>query len=329
VGVIGAGAVGTRRAASAAEGPGSRLVSVCDVNLVRASALADRYGCGHSVDWHEVIEDPDVDAVVVATFNSDLSAITTAALEAGKDVLCEKPLGRNAAEAAAMVEAADRGRRVLKVGFTLRFHPALRRAHELCAEGQLGELYLVRATYGHGGRPGYEAEWRGSAELAGGGELLDQGVHLFDLARWFLGDLRCVHGMVTRWFWGIAPLEDNGFATLVGPANQVASLHSSWTHWRNRFTFEIYGRDGFLVVEGLGGSYGPETLTIGRRRKLGQPTVDEVCRFDQADLSWSADWWDFLTALETGRRPEVDGSAGLEVMRLVDAVYAHGWERTA
>lgn len=167
--------------------------------------------------------------------------------------------------------AAKRSGRLLKVGFNLRFHPALRRAHGLCGRGELGTLYFVRATYGRGGRPGYESERRSSAELEGGGELLDQGVHLFDLAPWFLGDLKYVHGLAVRWFWDVAPLEDNAFVTLAGAGDRVAFLHSSWTHWNNRFSFEVYGSEGFLVVDGLGGSYGTETLTVGRKNTPGAP----------------------------------------------------------
>jgi predicted dehydrogenase len=268
-----------------------------------------------------MMADPDIDAVVVSTFNSALCPVTIAALDAGKHVLCEKPLGRNSQEAAAMVAAAGRSGRILKVGFNLRFHPALRQAQKLCAEGAIGDLYFVRGIYGHGGRTGYDREWRGDAELAGGGELLDQGVHLVDLAQWFVGELKYVHGHVFRWFWDVAPLEDNVFVTLSGSGKRIVSLHGSWTQWKNCFSFEVYGHDGFVSVKGLGGSYGTETLTIALRRADGPPD-ESVRSFGFPDLSWQADWWDFLTAIESGRRPEVDGEEALRVMRIVDEVYA-------
>ncbi len=321
VGVIGAGLIGSRRAATAAEGPGSRLIAVSDIDPDRSARVAALYGGRPVSDWRDLISDPDVGAVVVSTFNSSLCPITIAALEAGKHVLCEKPLGRNSQEAEAMVAAASQSGRTLKVGFNLRFHPALRQARRLCAEGAIGDLYFVRGIYGHGGRSGYDREWRGNAELAGGGELLDQGVHLVDLARWFVGDLKYVHGCVMRWFWDIAPLEDNAFVTLAGPGDKIVNLHGSWTQWKNRFSFEVYGHDGFICVQGLGGNYGTETLTVASRRGSGPPE-ENTNSFDFPDLSWQADWWDFLTAIETGHRPEVDGAEALAVMRLVDDVYA-------
>src|SRR5207249_10706916 len=189
VGVVGVGLIGQRRADSAVRSDRSRLVAVADVDEALAREVADRYGCRQYGNAEALLADPEVAAVAVCTVNKWLAPITIAALDAGKAVLCEKPMGRNVVEAAAMADAARERRGPLKIGFTLRFHRGVAAAHRLCTDGVIGPLYCVRAVYGHGGREGYEREWRGDPELAGGGELLDQGVHLLDLARWFLGDL--------------------------------------------------------------------------------------------------------------------------------------------
>jgi predicted dehydrogenase len=285
--------------------------------------LAARYGCRSATDWETVVNDPDIDIVAVCTSNKFLAPITIAALESGKHVLCEKPMGRNAAEAAEMAVAAHRAHRILKVGFTLRFHPAIRQAYQLCARGDLGPIFFVQASYGHGGRPGYEKEWRGDPELAGGGELLDQGVHLLDLSRWFLGDVDVITAITPRWHWQVAPLEDNAFVLLQGPGGRVASLHTSWTMWKNRFSFEVTGRDGYLRITGLGGSYGVESLTIGRKETEGGVPHETVTTFTEPDPSWEGDWADFVASIENDRAPEVDASAGLAVMKIVDCVYTH------
>jgi predicted dehydrogenase len=319
VAVVGAGLVGSRRAACAADQ--SRLEVVADVDEARASELARRHGARHTTQWEAVITDPAVDVVAVCTSNKFLAPITIAALRAGKHVLCEKPMGRNAAEAAEIAAAAHAARGVLKVGFTLRFHPAIRQAHDLCAQGEFGPLYFIHAIYGHGGRPGYEQEWRGNPELAGGGELLDQGVHLLDLSRWFLGDLNVVAAITPRWHWEVAPLEDNAFVLLRGLGGQVASLHTSWTMWKNRFSFEVLGRDGYARIDGLGASYSVETLTVGRKRTVGGVPQETVTTFNEPDPSWEADWLDLIACIEQQRSPEVDADEGLAVMRLVDDVY--------
>jgi predicted dehydrogenase len=320
VAIVGAGLVGSRRAACAAAE--CRLEIVADIDETRAAELAQRYGSRYTTRWEDAIGDPRVDAVAVCTNNKFLAPVAVAALGLGKHVICEKPMGRNVGEAALMASAAHSADRVLKVGFTLRFHPALRRAYELIAADNLGPVFFVHAVYGHGGRPGYEKEWRGNPDLAGGGELLDQGVHLIDLSRWFLGDLDVVAAVTPTWHWEIAPLEDNAFMLLQSSHGQVASLHTSWTMWKNRFSFEVTCRDGYLRVEGLGGSYGIESLTVGRRRVVGGPPEETMVAFEQADLSWEADWHDFMASIQEGRAPEVDAAAGLAVMKIVDETYA-------
>jgi predicted dehydrogenase len=220
-----------------------------------------------------------------------------------------------------MADAARRRDLTLKIGFTLRHHPALRDAHRLCSNGDIGPVTFIRAVYGHGGRPGYASEWRGDRTLAGGGELLDQGVHVIDLARWFVGDLVHAWGRTPRLFWDIGDLEDNAFALLQAEGGQVASLHTSWTQWRNRFLFEVYGRDGYVVVDGLGGSYGPERLTRGVRRPEGGPPDETVETFDEPERCWQEEWLDFTSSILDGHPPEVDGDGGVAVMSVVEAIY--------
>jgi predicted dehydrogenase len=321
IALIGAGRIGRRRAATAAASSGSRLVMIADTDEARAMELATTYGCAFAREWEAAVAHPEVDAVVICTPNKFLSPITLAALSVKKHVLCEKPLGRNLAEATQMAEAARQQERILKVGFTLRFHPGLREAHRKCRAGEIGPLFYVRAAYGHGGRPGYAQEWRADPDLAGGGELLDQGVHLIDLARWFLGDFKEAQGLTGSWFWQIEPLEDNAFMLLRSLGGQIASLHTSWTEWRNRFRFEVFGRDGFVLVDGLGGSYGTETLTVGVRSKTSEPPVEQSQAFSGPDRSWDDDWADFIGSIASGRRPEADARDGVAVMRIVEELY--------
>jgi predicted dehydrogenase len=185
IGIIGYGLIGRRRAAVARQA-GHRVVAVVDLDAAKAAAVAQESGARPFSDWRRLVERVDIDAVVVATFNAALAPVTIASLESGKHVLCEKPLGRNFAEAEQMVAAAGKTGRILKTGFNHRHHPAVWKARELVRQGAIGPLMFIRAVYGHGGPPGYEKEWRADANLSGGGELLDQGVHILDLCRWFM-----------------------------------------------------------------------------------------------------------------------------------------------
>lgn len=320
IGIAGCGLIGNRRA-KVAHAAGDKIVLVADLKPENAQKTASAVGSPWTADWQEVAHHPDIEAIIVATVNKSLLPVTLAALKSGKHVLCEKPLGRNAQEARQMTETAATANRLLKAGFNHRFHPAVWQAHAWAQAGRIGPLMSIRAAYGHGGRPGYDREWRGNPDLAGGGELLDQGVHLIDLCRWFLGDFVQVSGMLGTWFWKVEPLEDNGFALLRTPGGQIASLHSSWTQWKNLFRFEIFGRDGYLSVDGLGGSYGVERLTLGLRRPESGPPLEETWEYPGPDLSWQVEWQEFIHAIHEQRQPCGNGQDGLQAAKVIDAIY--------
>jgi predicted dehydrogenase len=318
---VGAGLIGRRRAGVIARAAGSQLEVVADIDGQRAEEAAKELGCRYTTDWQEVVSDARVDAVVVSTINKFLAPIAVSAIRQGKHVLCEKPFGRSGTEAEAIVRAASEHGVTVKAGFNLRFHPAIRLARDVCARGEIGGLLFVRAVYGHGGRPGYEREWRADPDLAGGGELLDQGVHIADLCRWFLGELTCEAGVVVQGFWKVAPLEDNAFALLTSEDGKVASFHTSWTQWKNRFRFEVIGTDGYATVDGLGGSYGVEQLLVGRRRAEGGAPDEQRTDFAGPDESWEREWQEFVDAVVTGRTPMSDAKDALCTMRLIDSIY--------
>lgn len=320
IGIVGCGLIGHRRALVAREA-GDEVVLVADIVPERAEKTAAAVGAVWTDDWQKVTAHPQIEAVVAATVNQALLPVTLAALAHGKQVLCEKPLGRNAREAKAMVDAAGSANRVLKVGFNHRHHPALWQAHEMAQSGKIGPLTSIRAAYGHGGRPGYDQEWRADADLAGGGELLDQGVHIIDLCRWFIGDFVQVSGMLGTWFWQVAPLEDNAFGLLRTGSGAVATLHTSWTQWKNLFRFEIFGRDGYLLINGLGGSYGLERLTLGLRRPESGPPQEQTWEYPGPDISWQAEWQEFKEAVAQGRQPLGNGVDGYQAALVIDAIY--------
>jgi predicted dehydrogenase len=268
-----------------------------------------------------VIDDGSIDVVIVSTPNGYTAEIGTAALAAGKHVLVEKPPGRNLSEARQLAEAAQKAGRILKIGFNHRYHPAIRRAHQLFSQGTIGEVINVRARYGHGGRPGYEKEWRGNPTLAGGGELTDQGAHIVDLLHWFCGIPLEVFAMKQTVVWPIHPLEDNAFGLFRYKKGMVASFHTSWTQWKNIFSFEIFGQLGSLNIEGLGGSYGTERLSMAiRKPEGGMPDMNEEV-FDGPDLSWQAEWADFVRAIIEGGIYWGTPEDGVAAMAMIEAMY--------
>lgn len=325
VGIVGAGRQGWRRARALESFPDDRLVAVADVDPSAAERLAGAFGAVFARDWRALLDVRDLDAVIVCTPPDSHPAVTTAALERDRHVLLEKPLARSADEAEPIVAAAERALArgvVCAVGFNYRHHPGIQQARRWVDEGAIGELMYARMRHGIGGRQDYAADWRAAAQTSGGGELLDQGVHLLDLARWFFGDFSEVKAMLATAYWPIAPLEDNAFVLLRTARGQVVQLHVSWTEWRNLFSLELFGRDGYVRVEGLGGSYGTETAVLGRR-DFDSPFAERVIEYRGEDRSWRSEWAEFREAALQRTSPPTGATDGLVALQLAATTYAN------
>jgi len=326
VAIVGCGLIGRKRAS--ALGP-ARLVACADAVPERATALARESSGARVVDWRDAVADPAVDLVIVATTNDALVSVACAALESGKDVLVEKPAARTVKELDEIAERAQASRRLVRVGFNHRYHPALQQARQLVDAGEIGELMFVRGRYGHGGRLGYEREWRANPIRSGGGELIDQGVHLIDLARWFLGPFDTIEGSAHTYFWNM-PVDDNAFLRLVTARGQTAFLHASCTEWKNLFSLEMYGKVGKLHIEGLGGSYGVERLVHYRMRPEMGPPDTTAWEYPHPDGSWQREFAEFLDDIALRRPPDPGLDAARAALEVVETVYARsGYQKVA
>jgi predicted dehydrogenase len=327
--IVGCGLIGKKRLAALPAG--SKLVVACDTNLSRAEALVELAKTGRAVtDYKQAVADPQVDAVIVATINSTLAEISAEAIRAGKHVVVEKPAGISVAEIDGLIALQIRHGVVVRVGFNHRFHPAFIKAREIFDSGVMGEMMFIRARYGHGGRVGYDKEWRADPKLAGGGELMDQGIHLIDLAGWFLGEFKKVDGHVATYFWNM-PVDDNAFLDLQTAKGQTAWLHVSCTEWKNLFSFEIYGRNTKLHIDGLGGSYGVEKLFHYQMKpEMGIPDT-KVYEFPGPDESWRSEMVEFekdVKKAESGNWKAETKNPGLAetraALKVVEEVYKKG-----
>ena len=318
VGIVGAGLIGGKRAEALEGAGGASLVVVSDIDKKKALEFSRDHHCEVFESWENLVASKDIDIIIIAVPNKFLLPIAIKALENGKHILAEKPFGRTAEESKAMLQAAEKNRCLIKVGFNHRFHPAIFKAKEFFDQGIIGKLLFIRARYGHGGRLGMEKEWRFNKDISGGGELLDQGVHLIDLCRWFAGEFDEVYGIAETKFWN-TDLEDNAFVILRNK-DVTASFHVSTTNWKNIFSFEAFGDKGFLIVQGLGKSYGPETLTIGKRKpEFGVPDI-ETLEFTK-DSSWEDEWKNFLGAISGREKIIGDAKDGLAANEIVEAIY--------
>ena len=317
--VIGCGLIGRKRVL--ALGSTLPLLYACDLDASRATALAQLApGCRAVTDSAVVFADLRVHAVILSTLNASLAPLALAAVRTGKHVLVEKPGALHAGQLREVQIAARQSGVRVRLGYNHRFHPALRKARELIDQGTLGPLMFLRARYGHGGRKGYDREWRADPALSGGGELIDQGVHLIDLAGWFLGEFPTVAGHATTSFWDM-PVDDNAFLSLRTATGQTAWLHVSCTEWKNLFSLELYGRDAKLAIDGLGGSYGPERLTFYKMLPQMGPPETTVFEFAANDDSWRLETEAFIQDIRLGREPSPGLNEGIRTLEIVEQIY--------
>jgi predicted dehydrogenase len=318
-GIIGCGLIGEKRALAISKiGKEARLAAAMDLDFSRAVHLCECFGGTPVRNVADVIAASEI--VIVATTHDYLAKIGYQAVSAGRHVLIEKPGARNASELAPIADMAKKRGVEVKIGFNHRFHPAVKKAHDLVDNGQIGSLMFVRGRYGHGGRLGYEKEWRFNSEISGGGELLDQGSHLIDLAEWFLGDFSAVYGALANFFWG-GNIEDNCFMLLKTHDGKYAQLHASWTEWKNMFSFEIYGHDGKIAIDGLGGSYGTEQVALYKMLPQMGPPETQIWQYPFPDSSWEMEITEFITAICERRHPIGDVREAMKTLSIIDRLY--------
>lgn len=296
VAIIGAGLVGTKRAAAIEKIDQLRVAVVCDSDFSRAKKLAARHRAKVLRGWRQAVRDPDVDIVIVATPNRWLLSIALVAVKAKKHVLIEKPGATRASDLRKVLMAAKRAKVGAWVGYNHRFHPAVMKAYKLFKAGKIGQPLYIRGVYGQGGRKGYEKDWRALPHRYGGGEMMDQGSHLIDLFQYFLGRSKLKFASLKKYFWKM-PVEDNAIFMLEDQAGRAGFFHTSWTQWKNKFTFEIFGTKGALVVKGLGRSYGPESLTLYTRPVEGGVPREKTWVWEEGDRSFLIELRHFVKLL--------------------------------
>lgn len=323
VAIIGYGYMGEIRRRAVLAHPALRLAGIADV---KPRPIDRMDGVAWTDSYDVLIDRDDVDAVFVCVPNRLIPEVACRALATRKHVFCEKPPGRTVADVVRMREAeAASGGRVLMFGFNHRFHPAMLEAKRVVDAGELGRVLYLKGTYGKPGGPGYGPSWRNDPAESGGGILLDQGIHMLDLFRYYGGEFRTVKACCAATLWKM-PVEDNAFVVLAGEGGTHAVLHSSATLAKPTFRLEIGLTGGRLLIEGLlskTGRYGPETLTVGRGGPEGNGRPAESRQAYGDDQSWAIEVANFARAIAAGGTPRQCSSLdALRAMELVHAAYA-------
>ena len=318
IAIIGCGLIGDKRAT--AIGNLGKLVSCFDQNTQVAKSFAEKHDCISTQNTNEIFANADIQVVIIATRHDSLVELAKSALASGKHILVEKPGARNLEEISGLLKIAESQGEVVHVGYNHRHHRAIRKALEITASGEIGEIMFLRARYGHGGRLGYNKEWRAEKEISGGGELIDQGSHLLDLSLAFLGDVELEFGATPNYFWDM-PVEDNSFIVVKNRKGSIGFLHASCTEWKNTFSLEVYGKTGKLEVSGLGGSYGVEKLTYYKMLPKMGPPETYTWEFPMPDDSWEIELKEFLEDIQSTTKKSQNISSSKKVLEIIGQIY--------
>ena len=338
VGIAGYGVVGARRFEIIKTHPQLTTVAVCDRHFKENTwPGSDKTGglsgegrltkeINHYHDYRELLKE-DLDILFVCLTNDIAAEVTIAGLESGLHVFCEKPPGRNVNEIRNVIKFEKQYPNLkLKYGFNHRYHESVKDALKLMKKAELGKLINLRGIYGKSKLITFDqSDWRTQRNIAGGGVLLDQGIHLVDLMRLFAGEFDEIHSFVCNNFWNY-DVEDNAYALMRTKEGVVALFHSSATEWRHRFRLEIAFEKGNIILSGLlsgSKSYGAETLTIvwgNIENDHGDPK-EQTTRYNH-DPSWRDEIYEFADAI-INDKPISNGSSedALRTMQLVYQIY--------
>ena len=315
-----------------------REKTIQDFDKAEVTAIYDVENHEHSdrriklCSSYQELLDSDVDAVVISVYVNVAAEYSIRALNAGKHVFCEKPPSVNAAELMGVIAAEKASNKILKYGFNHRFHFSVMEAKKLVDDGSMGKLLWMRGVYGKAGSIDFHQNWRNYKNYSGGGILLDQGVHMLDLFRYFSGnEFECLSSCLTRSYWK-TEFEDNAFLTLKSKNNNVvATLHSTANQWKHKFLLEMTFEHGYVNLDGILSatrSYVPETLIVGRREfedvtfAMGKPK--ETITYFENDKSWEFELEEFVRAIQS-ESAILNGTStdALEIMRITDYVYSN------
>ncbi len=323
-GIVGFGYMGEIRKKVIENHPKLNLIGICESNSKKNEKIIGYPAFGS----FEGLLKEDVDVIFVCTPNVYSPEICIQSMKASKHVFCEKPPGRSVEDIMRMREYEKDGVKLM-FGFNHRYHPGIIKAKVMINSGRFGKVLAVRGLYGKSGGKNYKHSWRNQKDISGGGILLDQGIHMLDLFRYFCEDFEEVKCFTNEAYWEFG-IEDNAFVILQNNKGQNATLHSSATFWKHTFRIDFILEEGYIFVEGLlskSGSYGREKLVAAKRQfedeteAVGNPS-EEVTYFDQDD-SWGLEVDEFVRCIKENKLVTVSSSwDALRVMEIIEQAYA-------
>lgn len=341
IGVIGCGTIANNAHIPAyMKNEKAEIKYFCDIIPERAQAAVQKYGCAVAVtDYHEVINDPEIEAVSVCTPNKVHSEIAIAALKAGKNVLCEKPAARTYEDALKMLCAQRETGKVLNIGVVNRFNAGVNKLKELIDQGELGEVYHVYASFrSHRSIPGLGGAFT-TKSIAGGGVMIDWGVHFFDIVMYACGDPEVntvsgetfsklgnpIGGYVYKDMWAGPPVEngtydvEEGVTGIVRTSGPVITFNGAWAQniGENEMFIDFMGTKGGIRLQ-----YGRDFTFYSTKNGMLTKTTYE---FNVPDM-FQTEIDSFIDCIESGEKLPSHIDTNIITARIMDAIYRSAQE---
>lgn len=327
IGIIGCGKIAqVRHIPEYAAHPQAELWSYYDINGERAQALAGQYGGRACGSWRELLDDPELDAVSVCAANHAHAEITIAALEAGKHVLCEKPMAATLAQCEAMVQAAKKSGKYLMIGHNQRLAKAHAQARRLVEKGVIGDIVTFRTTFGHGGPETWSVDpgkdtWFFDKKRAAMGAMADLGIHKTDLIQFLTGQRVVETTAVITTLDKKGPdgaligVDDNAVCIYRMSGGAVGTMTASWTYYGGEDNSTIlYGTKGIMRI------YDDPAYSIQVTARDGGRILYDIDRIQTNDSQTKSGVIDlFMDCLVNQTPPEISGEEALSAMRAVFA----------
>jgi predicted dehydrogenase len=332
VGIAGYGVVGKRRRTFVDANPHLSTIAVSDVSFSGDGVLPDGV---HYFDNYQKLFDQPLDLLFVSLPNFLAAEATIAGLKRGLHIFCEKPPGRSVQDINDVIKEEEKHPKLkLKYGFNHRYHASVAEAKKIIDSAQYGEIINIRGVYGKSSIIPFDTGWRSERKYAGGGILLDQGIHMLDMIRYFAGDFEEIKSFVSNDYWQ-HDVEDNAYAIMRNKNGCVAMIHSTATQWQHKFRLEIILRDALLELTGIlsgSKSYGEEKLKIVQRNNESDiGSFHEITNSYLEDNSWRDEINEFADIIIQNKNVDNGNSSdALKVMEMVYRIYCadQAWKDT-
>ena len=313
--VVGCGYFGLKRIDALQSLAGNvHLTGVVDADIQKAKTIAAKLKIPYATSITALLRHSKADAAIISTSNNTHARLTVEALSDSLHVLCEKPLASDTAMADKIVQATKKYKRIVKTGSNHRFFPTVKKTHELFTQGAIGKLLHFRGSIGNNGSH-TQNSWFWNKNISGGGTFIDNGCHLLDLARMFMGDFVSCVGHTTSVYWKKTRVEDVGTGIFITADQRQATISSSWIQWRGYIYFELWGDKGYIIVDSREGD-----RVIWGKRDGTKPRTFDLTKIPKT--SYQDEIAYFIDCIQKGRQPIPSAQDGQKVIQMIEAVYS-------